>query len=85
MFSSFSPDIICAIGPTIRKCHFEVDVDVQELFYNEFSYLYNIDDIITKKDSKYYIDSNFSIFSGSLIPSDGAHIPIVSPIFKFSG
>lgn len=50
-------DIICCIGPTIGKCHFEVDVDVQELFYNEFSNLDNMDDIITKKDSKYYIDT----------------------------
>ena len=56
-YGSNPRDIICAIGPTIRKCHFEVDVDVQELFYNEFSYLNNIDDIITKKDSKYYIDT----------------------------
>lgn len=56
-YNSNPSDIICSIGPTIRKCHFEVEVDVQELFYNEFSYLNNIDDIITKKDSKYYIDT----------------------------
>lgn len=56
-YNSNPSDIICCIGPTIRECHFEVDVDVQELFYNEFSYLSNINDIITKKGEKYYIDT----------------------------
>ena len=28
-------DIICCICPSIRKCHFEVDKDVMELFYNK--------------------------------------------------
>ena len=31
-------DIICCIGPCIKKCHFEVDEDVMELFKEEFSY-----------------------------------------------
>lgn len=56
-YGSNPRDIICAIGPTIRKCHFEVDVDVQKLFYKEFSYLSNINDIITKEVNKYYIDT----------------------------
>lgn len=56
-YNSNPSDIICCIGPTIRKCHFEVDVDVQELFYNKFLYTNKIDDIITKKGSKYYIDT----------------------------
>ena len=29
-------DIICCIGPHIRQCHFEVDEDVKDLFYNKF-------------------------------------------------
>ena len=29
-------DIICCICPSIRKCHFEVDEDVKDLFENEF-------------------------------------------------
>ncbi len=56
-YNSNPNDIICAIGPTIRKCHFEVKSDVQELFYKEFSYLSNINDIITKEGEKYYIDT----------------------------
>ena len=31
-----SEDIICCIGPHIRQCHFEVDEDVKNLFYNKF-------------------------------------------------
>lgn len=29
-------NIICAIAPSIRKCHFEVKKDVKDLFQNEF-------------------------------------------------
>lgn len=53
-------DMICCIGPSIRKCHFEVSRDVEELFYNEFLYTNKIDDIITKEnidDEKYHIDT----------------------------
>lgn len=50
-------DIICCICPSIRKCHFEVDEDVKELFYNKFNYLSNINDIIEKKGNKYHIDT----------------------------
>ncbi len=46
-FSSNVSDIICIIGPTIRKCHFEVDEDVKDMFYEKYSYLDNINDIIT--------------------------------------
>lgn len=45
-------DIICCICPSIRKCHFEVDKDVYEMFYNEFSYLEQIDKIIIKQENK---------------------------------
>ena len=51
-------DIICCICPSIRKCHFEVDKDVKEQFYNEFKDLNEIDDIIEKKsDNKWNIDT----------------------------
>ena len=41
-------DIICCIGPCIKKCHFEVEEDVMEMFKNEFSYTNKIDEIIEK-------------------------------------
>lgn len=52
-------DIICCIGPHIRKCHFEVDEDVRDLFYNEFQDLKDIEEIIryNKENNKYYIDT----------------------------
>lgn len=52
-------DIICCIGPHIRKCHFEVDEDVKDLFYNEFKSKINIEEGIesNKEKNKYYIDT----------------------------
>lgn len=52
-------DIVCCIGPHIRKCHFEVEKDVKNLFYNEFKYLDGIDKIIeyNKENNKYHIDT----------------------------
>lgn len=52
-------DIICCIGPHIRKCHFEVDKDVKDLFYNKFKDLEGIDEIIrhNEENNKYYIDT----------------------------
>lgn len=53
-------DIICCIGPSIRKCHFEVEDDVYEMFYKEFLYTGRTNDIISKENtdnSKYYIDT----------------------------
>lgn len=52
-------DIICCICPSIRKCHFEVESDVQQIFYEEFKDLENIDNIITKteKQGKWLIDT----------------------------
>lgn len=41
-------DIICCIGPSIRKCHFEVDEDIKERFFEKFKHLYNINEIIGK-------------------------------------
>ena len=58
-FGSNPKDIICVIGPTIRKCHFEVKQDVRDIFYNEFKYMQNIDDIIVynKEIESYFIDT----------------------------
>lgn len=58
-YSCNPKDIICCIGPHIRKCHFEVDKDVKELFYNEFKSLKGIEDIIqyNEERNKYYIDT----------------------------
>lgn len=56
-YNSNYQDIICCICPSIHKCHFEVDKDVKDLFYNKFNYLKNIDDIIEKKGNKYHIDT----------------------------
>ena len=51
-------DIICCICPSIRKCHFEVDNDVKDLFYNEFKKLNQINDIIEKNNkNKWNIDT----------------------------
>lgn len=50
-------DIICCICPSIRKCHFEVDKEVKDLFYNKFQYLPNINEIIEKTGNKYHIDT----------------------------
>ena len=56
-YNSNPKDIICCICPSIRKCHFEVDIDVRNLFYNKFSYLSNINEIIEPKEKKYHIDT----------------------------
>ena len=37
-YGSKPENIICCICPSIRKCHFEVDEDVKELFENTFKY-----------------------------------------------
>lgn len=50
-------DIICCIGPHIRKCHFEVENDVKDMFYNKFRNLKNIEKYIYKKENKYHIDT----------------------------
>ena len=35
-FNCKPENIICCICPSIRKCHFEVDIDVKEMFKKEF-------------------------------------------------
>lgn len=46
-------DIICCISPSIRKCHFEVDEDVKNIFENQFG---NIEEFLSK-DEKWHIDT----------------------------
>ena len=52
-------DIIFCICPSIRKCHFEVDEDLKEMFYNKYGDLPEINDIISENTAKhkYYIDT----------------------------
>lgn len=52
-------DIICCICPSIRKCHFEVELDVKEKFETEFKDIEAINDIIeeTVPNKKWNIDT----------------------------
>jgi len=58
-FSCDPEDIICAIGPTIRECHLEVDEDIKDEFYNEFKDICKEEQFILKQEDKqkYYIDT----------------------------
>ena len=61
-YQSNTKDIICCICPSIRKCCFEVDEDVKELFYQKYKRLECIYQIIQKGQikegkQKYYIDT----------------------------
>lgn len=53
-FSCKTEDIICCICPSIRKCHFEVDKDVKEMFEKEFEDLQisKSIDIMEKQEDK---------------------------------
>lgn len=50
-------DIICCMSPSIRKCHFEVDNDVYQIFKNEFKDLKNFDELAIKNNNKWNIDT----------------------------
>lgn len=53
-------DIICCIGPCIKKCHFEVSKDVADSFKAEFCEMEDINEIITcinNLEQKYVIDT----------------------------
>lgn len=58
-YSCNPKDIICVIGPTIRKCHFEVQQDIRDVFYKTFSYMEDINNIIeyNKETKSYFIDT----------------------------
>jgi hypothetical protein len=55
-YDSKPNDIICCICPSIRKCHFEVDRDVYELYRQEFTDI-KLDNFISFKNNKWYIDT----------------------------
>lgn len=57
-FNCRPEDIICCICPSIRKCHFEVDKDVKEMFEKEFKEL-NLNEIIGENvlSKKWNIDT----------------------------
>lgn len=61
-FKSNPEDIICAIGPTIRKCHFEVEEDVKNKFIEEFKEICKEEEFVSKgklvdDEQKYNIDT----------------------------
>lgn len=58
-FGSDPEDIIVCVCPSIRKCCFEVDQDVRDMFYERFSFLENINDFILNgyRDGKFFIDT----------------------------
>lgn len=41
-------DIICCIGPCIRRCHFEVEEEVKDVFTSTFGYMVNSEKIVQK-------------------------------------
>ena len=51
-FGSNPQDIICCICPSIRKCHFEVDKDVKDMFEKEFLDLKNANFIDIEKENR---------------------------------
>lgn len=51
-FGSHPQDIICCICPSIRKCHFEVEKDVKDMFQNEFYDLENAKFIDIEKENQ---------------------------------
>ena len=60
-FNVDTKNLICCMAPAIRKCHFEVDKDVADMFYEKYKYFSDIDEIISKgsggNPDKYYIDT----------------------------
>ena len=57
-YGSNPKDIIACMCHSIRKCHFEVEQDVYEEFYNEFKSLKQLDEIFEKRGNKWHIDTN---------------------------
>lgn len=50
-FNCEPENIICCICPSIRKCHFEVDKDIKEMFEEEFKEV-NTNEYIYKQEDK---------------------------------
>lgn len=55
-YGSKHEDILCAIGPSIQLCHFEVGDDVAEIFKNEFG-----EDTIMKFGDRYHVSMQRAI------------------------
>ena len=55
-YGSDPSDILAAIGPSIRDCHFEVGDEVAEIFIREFG-----DDTAVKYGEKYHVNMQKSI------------------------
>lgn len=58
-FGTNPKDLIVCICPSIRKCCFEVDLDVRDMFYEKFSFLEDINKFILNgfEENKFYIDT----------------------------
>ena len=58
-YNSNPKDLICCIGPSIKKCCFEVSKEVRDMFYEKFKWTGRIDEIIipSNRPGKYYIDT----------------------------
>lgn len=59
LYGTNPKDVIVCMTPSIRKCHFEVDRDVYDLFFSRFGHFKEIDDYIdyNKEKEKWYIDT----------------------------
>ncbi len=55
-YGSRAADILCAIGPSIQVCHFEVGDDVAEIFINEFG-----EDTVMKFGNRYHANMQRAI------------------------
>lgn len=58
-FGTNPKDLIVCICPSIRKCCFEVGLDVKDMFYEKFSFLEDINKYILNgfEENKFYIDT----------------------------
>lgn len=58
-FGSNPEDIIICICPSIRRCCFEVDKDVKEMFQEKFSFLEDLEKFIVNGyiENKFYVDT----------------------------
>lgn len=58
-FGTNPKDLIVCICPSIRKCCFEVGLDVRDMFYEKFSFLEDINKLILNgfEENKFYIDT----------------------------
>jgi len=58
-FGSDPKDIIICVCPSIRKCHFEVEQDVKDMYIKEFTDIKPIDEWMeeTIKNKKWHIDT----------------------------